>query len=873
MKQILLALLCLALLYTSNAQNQSLEDIPTQVYTTAKIEGKSPNLDGRLDDTAWESVEWSESYTQWEPAFGVPPLQQSTFKVLYDDEFIYVGFRCFDTEPDQIVKRMSRRDGFDGDWVEINFDSYFDKRTAFSFTISASGVRGDEFVSNDGQNWDTSWNPIWFAKTNVDEQGWTAEMKIPLSQLRYADKEDQVWGIQSTRRIFRNEERSTWQPIPQNAGVWVSAFGELKGLKGLKPQKQIELQPYLVGQTERSPAEVGNPFQTGASSKLTAGLDGKIGITSDLVLDFTINPDFGQVEADPSVVALDGFQVFFAEQRPFFIENRNIFNYAITERGGFNSLFYSRRIGGSPSGFPDLSEGEYVDIPQNTSILGAAKFSGKTTNGFSIGLLESVTAREFATIDLNGERREEIVEPLTSYAVGRLQQDFNEGNTYVGGIFTATNRALEDTGLDFLHESAYSGGLDFRHRWGKDQWVISGRGLFSNVNGSEEAISRTQYALTQNFQRPDATHLNVDETARSLSGNAGAFRVAKTGGNLNFSTDLNWVTPGFETNDVGFLRNSDEINYRAGVSYRIVQPFSIFRTMSFGLSSNSRWDFSGAHRYQNANIEHYMEFKNYWSVFTNIFAELKDISNYALRGGPALRLDRALGWGGNINTNRRKNVYFGLSWTLGQAERDAVDFRIVGGSVTIQPINALNISLRPSFSHVTRQLQYVQNIDLADKTTYLMGSLDQHTLDMTMRLNYNITPDLTIQYYGQPFISRGRYFDFKQIVAPLERRIEDRFDLVGIREASDGSLDIDETGDGIADYNIGQPDFNFIQFRSNLVARWEYVPGSELYLVWSQGTTAFGDPASNLLPSLSENLFSEQGQNIFLLKWTYRFLL
>lgn len=871
MKRILLA--ALSLLISFNAIAQSLEDIPTTIYTTQKITTKSPSIDGLLNDESWNAVEWSGEYTQHQPEFGVAPLQQSTFKILYDDENLYLAFRCFDTEPDKIVKRMSRRDGFDGDWIEINIDSYNDKRTAFSFTISASGVRGDEFVSNDGQNWDTSWNPIWFAKTNVDTEGWTAEMRIPLSQLRYADKEEQVWGIQSTRRIFRNEERSTWQPIPQNAGVWVSAFGELRGLKGLKSQKQIEIQPYVVAQLERSEAVEGNPYATGSATRLSGGVDGKIGITSDLVLDFTINPDFGQVEADPSVVALDGFQVFFSERRPFFIENRNIFDYNISERGNNNTLFYSRRIGGNPNGYPSLNPGEYADVPSNTSILGAAKFSGKTDKGLSIGILESVTSREYATIDNNGNEREELIEPLTSYAVARLQQDFNEGNTYVGGIFTATNRALEDTDLDFLHKSAYSGGLDFRHRWGTAQWVISGRGLFSQVNGSTTAITSTQRSLTHNFQRPFAEHLTVDTDARSLTGHAGALRVAKTGGNLNYDVDANWRSPNFETNDIGFLRNADEINTSGGVSYSIVQPFSVFRTMGFGARTRARWDFGGQHLYQNANLEHYMEFKNYWSVFTNIFAELRDISNYALRGGPALRLDRALGWSGFVSTNQRKKVFLSANWTLGNAERDAVKFRIVGAGVTIQPTNALNISLSPSLVHIRRQLQYVDIVDFAGESSYIMGSLNQHTLSMTARLNYNITPDFTIQYYGQPFISRGRYFDFKHIVRPLEKRIEDRFELLGVMPLFKDGFSLDQTGDGVGDYTIGDPDFNFIQFRSNLVARWEYVPGSELYLVWSQGTTAFGDPREDLLPSLGDNLFTEQAQNIFLLKWTYRFLL
>ncbi|MEM9886827.1 MAG: DUF5916 domain-containing protein, partial [Bacteroidota bacterium] len=575
------------------AQN-SLQLENKKAYTTKKTD-LPLQLDGKLEDEAWNAVEWTGDYKQLQPDDSAPPSFQTAFKVLYDDNYLYFGFRCFDEEPEKIVKRMSRRDGFDGDWIEVNIDSYFDKRSAFSFTVSASGVRGDEFVSNDGNNWDANWNPIWMAKTNIDELGWTAEMRIPLSQIRYSGKEDQVWGLQSTRRFFRNEERSTWQPMKQNAGAWVSLFGELHGLKGLKPQKQIEIQPYVVAQTESFEKIEGNPFADGSDRGVTAGVDGKIGITSDFVLDFTINPDFGQVEADPSVVVLDGYQVFFSERRPFFIENRNIFDYSITSAdagGSFNSdiLFYSRRIGGSPHGYPDLNNREYADVPQNTSILGAAKFSGKTSKGFSLGVLESVTAREFATIDFEGERREEIVEPLTNYFVARAQQDFREGNTYIGGILTAVNRDLKDTPLDWLHESAYSGGLDFRHRWGEKQWNISGRALFSNVNGTTAAITRTQRSFEHNFQRPDAENLEVDSTLTSLTGNAGNLSVAKYGGNWRFQTGVTWRSPDFEINDIGFLRSANEVNYYLWTGYNINQPFSIFRRYRVNFNHYSRWD-------------------------------------------------------------------------------------------------------------------------------------------------------------------------------------------------------------------------------------------------------------------------------------------
>ncbi|MEL6718519.1 MAG: DUF5916 domain-containing protein [Bacteroidota bacterium] len=869
-------LLAIAITAIGYAQNTSSSEEVKKYFT--KKTNLPPEIDGLIEEAPWQAVEWSSGYVQRQPNDGAEPTYQTAMKVLYDDKYLYIGFRCFDDEPEKIVERMSRRDGFAGDWIEVNIDSYFDKRTAFSFTLSAAGVRGDEFISNDGSNWDESWNPIWNGKSNIDDQGWTAEMRIPLSQLRYGNKEEQVWGIQSTRRFFRNEERSSWQPVSQNAGAWVSKFGELHGLKGLKPQKQIEIQPYAVGQAASFEKVEGNPFADGSDYKLTAGVDGKIGVTSDFVLDFTINPDFGQVEADPSVVVLDGFQVFFREQRPFFVENRNIFDYSITsaEAGGaFNSdiLFYSRRIGGSPHGYPSLQNGEYVDVPQNTSILGAAKFSGKTKKGFSLGILESVTAKEFATIDLGGEQREEIVEPLTNYFVGRAQQDFNEGNTYVGGILTSVNRNLKDTPLDWLHESAYSGGIDFRHRWGEKQWNISGRALFSNVNGTQAAILRTQQAFEHNFQRPDADHLSVDPDATSLTGNAGNLSAAKYGGNWKFQTGVTWRSPEFEINDIGFLRNADEINHYLWTGYNIVKQFSIFRRYRINYNHYSRWDYGGNHLYQAVNMNTHTTFNNFWSVGTGVTREMKDISNNFLRGGPAFRLNAGWFWWGYAETNYQKAVAFSLNWSKGDGEQDAIDHRQIGVGIRIQPIDAMSINIRPSFTHVRRVDQYVTTTSFQGEDRFIMGEIEQRTLSMTTRLNYNITPDLTLQFYGQPFISRGRYSNLKYVNDPQAELITERLTIFQNQEFSNDRYLLDENNDGVADYSINDPDFNFIQFRSNLVGRWEYVPGSELYLVWSQGTTAFGDPNAGLLTSLNDNLFSEKARNIFLVKWTYRFLL
>ena len=411
-------------------------------YTTKAIgQNTAPKIDGIFDETVWDIVDWTGDYVENQPDNGTAPTEQTKFKIVYDEKNLYIAVRCFDAEPDKIVKRLSRRDGFEGDWVEFNIDSYNDDRTGFSFTISAAGVKGDEFISNNGNNWDSSWNPIWYAKTQVDAEGWTAEIRIPLSQLRFGNEQEQTWGLQSTRRYFRNEERSLWQHVLPNSPGWVSEFGELKGLIGLKPQKQLEIQPYLLTQLDTYPEEEGNPFRDGSDTNLSGGIDAKIGITNDLTLDLTINPDFGQVDADPGAISLDGFEIFFQERRPFFVENKNVFDFRIG--GGADNLFFSRRIGRSPQGDPYSDDTEYADIPINSTILGAAKFSGKTKNGWSVGLLESVTSKEYAdTRNEDGSEEEVLVEPLTNYMVARAQKDFNDRNSFIGGVFTATNRKL-----------------------------------------------------------------------------------------------------------------------------------------------------------------------------------------------------------------------------------------------------------------------------------------------------------------------------------------------------------------------------------------------------------------------------------------------
>ena len=883
-----LLLILSVFLFTTGKSNPQDTIIAKKKYFTQRLSG-TITLDGIPKEDAWNIVEWGGDFIQWMPDQGKAPSQQTNFKILYDDKFLYIGYQCHDLAPDSIVRRMGRRDVFPGDWIEINIDSYHDQRTAFSFTLSVSGVRSDEFVSENGNNWDASWNPIWFAKTHQDEKGWSGEVKIPLSQIRYGDDAEKVWGFQVTRRLFRKEERSTWQYIPQNSGVWVSGFGELHGLKDIPMHRQVEIAPYVTAQAEKYKKEDGNPFAEGFDGKFSGGVDGKVAVTNDLILDFTVNPDFGQVEADPSQVRIDGFQNFFEERRPFFIESRNIFDYRLTgsEAGGdydADLLFYSRRIGSSPHGYPNTGNGEYVKMPLNTTILGAAKFSGKTKKGVSIGILESVTEREMATIDDHGQQRKEMVEPLTNYFVARVQKDIKAGNTVLGGIFTAVNR--EEGLSDILHRNAYSGGLDFLHFWKNRTWYFRGNVVFSNVNGTKEAILNTQTSFEHLFQRPNAPEVEVDSGRTSLTGMGGTFRLGKIGGSsgkhgevFKFETGVTVRSPQLELNDIGFMLTTNEINHFTWAGVQWQRPFSIFRAARINYNHWSRWDFGGQFLYQAFNFNAHATFKNNWQTGLGTTWNPYDISNNALRGGSSLRRPAGMGQFLYAGTDFRKKVYANVNLNFFWGFDKTITGSDYNLSITFQPLNSLNISLSAAYSdYWRRQDQFVSNVNYNNSLRTIVSEVNQNTLRFVGRLNFNITPDLTLQYYGQPFTTRPLYTNFGYVTNALAKNYDDRFHVFTASEisydANNNQYFVDETGDGVADYSFSNPDFNFVQFRSNLVLRWEYKAGSELYIVWSQGNTpdAFGDLDSPLTESLFNNAFADQARNIFLIKWTYRFL-
>lgn len=881
---ILIPLICL-FFRSLPAQEKAEKEPPVlkKNYTTSAVAKEAPLIDGLLNDDAWKGVEWGGDFTQIEPDKGAAPSQKTAFKILYDAKNLYVAIRAYDKEPHKIVERMSRRDGFEGDWVEINIDSYFDHRTAFSFTASASGVKGDEAVSDNGENWDPNWDPIWYLKTSVDGEGWVAEMRIPLSQLRFADKPVHTWGLQVSRRLFREQERSGWQYIPPDAPGMVHLFGELHGIEGIKPQKQLEIQPFVLGKIENYEREEGNPFADGKDQSLSFGVDGKVGITSDITLDFTINPDFGQVEADPSQVNLSAFQVYFQERRPFFVEGNNILTFPLTgsESGGsFNrdNLFYSRRIGAQPHYVPETEEGEYVHVPANVTILGALKLTGKNKKGFSWGLMESVTAEEEAVIDLNGRRREVTAEPLTNYLMGRFQQDLKEGKTVFGGMLTAVNRDISEPHLEYIHKQAYSGGLDVTHFLKDRKYYLAGSFSLSHVSGTAESILRTQTASERYFQRPDAAYLRVDSSRTSLTGTSGTVKFGKTSGNIIGQTGFTWRSPELSLNDAGFQRSSDLLHHWAWVQYRKLQPFSVFRWVRLNANEYLSYDFGGTNTYRAVNTNWHTQFKNFWRLSMGSTLEGASVSYADLRGGPGIMYPGGISYWYNMGTDDRKKISFNASHYNGWGRKSFSRYQEIYSGITYRPVNALNLSLGGSISFNDNQMQYVDTQSFGGEDRYLTATIDQETYSLEMRFTYMLSPNLSLQFWGQPFISKGVYSQFKRITDPKNQEYGKRFyafspDQISYNAESE-NYEIDENLDQSIDYETENPDFNFVEFRSNMVLRWEYIPGSTLFLVWNQGR------ADNLpvnrnyrMEGLSEGLIDAYPRNIFLIKYTYRFVL
>jgi hypothetical protein len=840
----------------------------------------APDIDGVLDDEAWKQGTWIDDFTQYNPHNGKKPSQKSEFKILFDENNLYVAFKAFDTSPDSITRRMTRRDNVDGDLLGIFLDSFHDLRTAFFFGVSSGGVKYDQMFTNDGMNEDSSWDPNWWVKTSINDEGWVAEMKIPFSQVRFEKNSGNTWGLDMIRLLYRKNEQSLWQHIPADAPGLVHLFGELSGLEQIKPRKILDVTPYVVGKIETYKAEPENPFkEKGKNFKFNGGVDAKIGVTNNLTMDLTINPDFGQVEADPSEVNLTAYETFFSEKRPFFVEGKNITSFSFGIGDGDESddnLFYSRRIGRRPQGNPDLGSGMYADIPVATSILGAAKLTGKTQNGLSVGFVEAVTAEEKAKIDNNGERTFETVEPLTNFFVGRVQKDYNKGKTIFGGILTSTNRDLDENLGQFMHKSAYSGGVDFTQYFKEKKWMFNFNAALSQVNGSKKAIEYTQKSSARYYQRPDNDYTDFDPNRTSLVGSGGRMQLMKLDNHLHLLGSVSWKTPGFELNDLGYMQTADLIEAIFWAGYNVWEPKGIYRTYNINGSIYSDWNFGGSNTGKGINLNVNMNLKNYWNVFTGGNINTGSLSTGMLRGGPMMKTPGNINGRIGFSTDSRKKLEFEFYTNINKGFRKNSINTYTELGATYKPFNFLRFSISPGYSKSFSELQYVTQTSNNGSDRYIFASIDRKTISASLRVNFNLTPDLTLQYWGQPFIASGSYYDHKYILDPMNDIYEERFHLYSGNEITeqDDHFNIDENLDGNIDYQIGKRNFNVQEFLSNMVFRWEYSPGSTVYLVWNQTRSGYN-------PSGSMDYFNDMGDlfngdkntpnNIFLVKFSYRF--
>ena len=821
--------------------------------TATRLHG-AITIDGRLDDPIWQQAAPISDLLQTAPLEGQPATERTEIRLAYDDDAIYVGARLRDRSP--VTSRLARRDSGleDSDSFVLLLDSYHDHETAYRFETNPSGVKGDAIVASNRRRRggaDSSWDPVWDLATAVADSGWVVEMRIPFSQLRFDREEQQVWGIQIERNIHRNQENATFPftPLLERAGV--SRFAHLSGIEGIQSGRRLELLPYAVARGEYlqldAPAGVafGNPYRSGADHFGGAGVDLKYRIASNVTLDAAVNPDFGQVEVDPSVINLTAFETRFSERRPFFVEGADIFTFG--EGGPTGSvgrppqILYSRRIGRSPRGSVP-SEAVFSEMPTATTILGAAKVTGRVGDGWSLGLLEVVTASEAARyVDVDRETGELAVEPAANHFVGRLRRQIRGGATRFGVIGTAVNRDVPGTTLESsLHSSAYSGGIDFAHETTDRTWMFSGLVAGSHVGGSADAIANTQSSSARYYQRPDADHLEVNPSATSLSGLYLMGFIGKQAGSFIMRNGMAWVSPGFEANDLGFHSHADRVLWDTHFQYEQVEPGRILRSWNVGGGPDAVWNSAGDRVFANVNVNLNLTFLNYWRTFLRVQVNPWTDDDRLTRGGPMARSPGTFTGRVRLTSDGRRAAVVRGTYAWGSDDVGGWDRR-VQLNLDARLRETLQISFGPSYSRSYSTAQYVTRIDdpFAGATfgsRYVFADLDQTTVSLETRVNATFSPTLSLQLYVEPFVSVGDYGSFKEFRAPgTFDFLEYGTDTGTVTRDVAGNSSIDPDGGGPAgSYEVADQDFSYRSLIGNAVLRWEWRPGSTLFLVWQQ---------------------------------------
>ncbi len=855
--------ICAYLLAAPLASAQPTRDPPQAKRAEAvRVPNDSLHLDGRADEAHWADIPPIVDFVQKEPVFGVPPREAMEIRFAYDDQALWVAARM-EVKDREIQAPLTRRDNaFKAEHLWISLDTYHDKRTAYSFGVSASGVRLD-FVHRSDSEWDrdSGFNPVWQARTQRDKNGWTAEFRIPFSQLRFNAGDAQVWGLNVDRWIPSRNEDVFWIPIPKDETGWSSRMGELHGISGIKPSRRVEVMPYAAA-TAVAGEDEGTPFRDGWDQRARFGLDVKMGLGPNLTIESTIRPDFGQVEADPAEVNLSAFETFFPEKRPFFTEGASIFN-------GVQGYFYSRRIGGAPRG---EAEGAAVDYPRSSEIVAAAKLSGRFASGLTLGGLFALTDSEEARIfDSRSRSVSQVrVGPRTSYGVLRLKQEIGRNGSGLGLFLSGVTRDIDpDDPLAALYtRNAFTTALDFTHRFSNRTYRLSGNLGYTRVAGEASSIERVQRSSARYFQRPDATHVRIDPDRRSLDGGSGGLSLGKIEGRWTFSVSAGFESPETERNDVGSLQTADNRFVFASLGYRRSRP-GFFHRWDTRLRLRAEENFAGEAEEREIELSADATWKNFWDTSIEFSLSGAALNQRLTRGGPSMGTPR--GWrldvsGGNPFQSTKR-----LSASLeASGDEDGGSEREVRGTFSLQASPRVSLQISPSYSVSTTARQYVATLEGGRSATfgerYIFAAVDQRTLLTQFRASLILKPDLTLDVYAEPFAASGRYRDYGELLAPRSRALlsygEDGTQLL---TNPDGTRTV---RDGAATFTIDDNDFRELSFRSNVVLRWEYRPGSTFYAVWQQDrsdSARFSRAGfSDLLDSLTA-----RGDNIFALKASF----
>ncbi len=872
-----------AIIILTNTLLQALpgEHIPNQVKEViAEKTNEVINVDGYLDEGVWSNEFSVSNFTQLDPIEGTAPTEKTFIRIIYTNDALYLGARLSDSSPDSIVARLARRDNFtDSDLFMFFLDPYNDKRSGFYFAVSAAGTLYDGVLYNDYYG-DETWDGVWEGKARIDSGGWNVEMKIPFSQLHFQNKDTNVWGVNMRRDIARKKEKDYLVYIPKNeSSGFVSHFINIKGINKIESLSSIEILPYLTTRAEYTHPQAENPFKSGSEYIPGIGADIKMGIGTNLTLNAAVNPDFGQVEIDPAVINLSDVETFFYEKRPFFVEGSTIFKFG---QGGsinywdFNwsnpNFFYSRRIGRTPQG--STPDANYVDYPDGTHILGAAKLTGKIEN-WNLGVIQALTKREYARYQSNSISSESEVEPLTYYGIVRGQKEINEGRQGIGFISTLAARNFKDKRLkDEINKSAYTAGIDgWTFLDSSKTWVITGWGGISNVNGSSKRITDLQTNSQHYFQRPDNSILSVDSSRTSLTGYAGRIVLNKQKGNFFVNSAFGIVSPEFDLNDLGFLSRTDIVNMHIGGGYYWSDPTDIYRYLQFSVAIFQNYDYEGNITWEGVRHFGRWQLLNYYNFTWLLEYNPQTINNIRTRGGPLTLNTPGYRADLNIDTDSRKNWILSLGTSTYQASYTR-NWHL-NLNVELRPASNISFSIGPFYEKDMEQSQWIGSFEdpLAINTfgkRYVFAELNQNTFGANIRLNWTFTPKLSLQLYAQPLISSGSYKNYKELKQPRTYNF-----LVYGEEGStfnQENLTADPDGNGPAgSIQFYNPNFNYKSLRGNAVLRWEYLPGSVFYFVWTQTRSDVENIGSFQLKKSFTRLLDVEPDNIFMIKFTYWF--